>query len=109
MNKHACDPTSSVLTQCICTELFKLNTMGFKKNISSAHQFWQQLNVNFMLLLHMPPRLYLQIIIYKTLNIFVQLFKFPVSFQVCLITSVIHSIIYIVFSPAFSISSLKHL
>lgn len=44
-----------------------------KNNISSAHQFycfiilaWQQLNVLFVLFLHMPLHLYLQIIIYIT-------------------------------------------
>lgn len=73
MDKHASDLTSSILTQCFCSELFKLNTMGFKKIISSAHQFWQQLNVKFMLFLHMPPRLYLQIIIYITFNFFISL------------------------------------
>lgn len=67
MDKHASDPTSSVLTQPFCSELFKLNTMGSQKNISSAHQFWQQLNVKFMLFLHMPVSLYLQIKIYTTL------------------------------------------
>ena len=73
LDKHASDLTSSVLAQCFCSELFKLDTMGFKENISSAHQFycfivltWQQLNVMFVLFLHMPLHLYLQIIIYIT-------------------------------------------
>lgn len=73
LDKHASDLTSSVLAQCFCSALFKLDTMGFKENISSAHQFycfiilvWQQLNVFFVLFWHMPFHLYLQIIIYIT-------------------------------------------
>lgn len=76
-DKHASELTSSVLAQCFCSELFKLCTMGFKENISSAHQFycfivrlkrltWQQLNVSFVLFLHMPLHLYLQTISYRS-------------------------------------------
>lgn len=79
LDKHASDLTTSVLAQCFCSELLKLETMGFKENISSAHQFcwfivltWQQLNVIFVLFLHMPIHPYLQIIIYLTPFTFLQ-------------------------------------
>lgn len=34
LDKHASDLTSSVLAQCFCSELFKLDTAGFKESIS---------------------------------------------------------------------------